>query len=124
MEAAEIGGVALFVSGGTSAFVDLDLTRVVVGLGFLLVAATMDWRHRIVKDFVWIAMGGVAFAIVEIDLLLANAAAYLHLMTVATAILFFGVFFGTPMWDEEGFKVRPLRLALYLLPPIFVIVVW
>ena len=103
---------------------DLDLPRVVVGLGFLVVAAAMDWRQRLVKDAVWIAMGGLALALVEVDLLTANAGWQLHLMTAATAVLYFGVFFGTPMWDEKGFKVRAPRLVLYVVAPILLIVAW
>ena len=107
-----------------AARVDLDLVRVAVGLGFLVVAGAMDWRKRVVRDPVWVAMGGVALALVEVDLLAANAAPFLHLMTAATAILYFGVFFGEPSWGEKGFTLRPSRLALYLLPPIFVLLVW
>ncbi len=107
-----------------AARVDLDLVRVAVGLGFLVLAGGMDWRKRVVRDPVWVAMGGVALALVEVDLLAANAAPFLHLMTAATAILYFGVFFGEPLWGEKGFTLRPSRLALYLLPPIFVLLVW
>src|SRR3972149_11747703 len=94
--------------------VDLDPVRVVVGFGFLLLAAGMDWRSRIVKDEVWIALGGVALAIVEFDLVSAAMPPYLHLMTAATAILYFGVFFGDPIWDDdERVRLRPVRLISY-----------
>jgi hypothetical protein len=104
--------------------VDLDLPRVLVGLGFLVLAGAMDWRRRVVKDPVWIAMGAAALALVELDLLLANAATPLHLMSAATAVLYFGVFFGKPMWDETGFKVRPLRFLLYFAAMVLVVLVW
>lgn len=95
-----------------------------MGLGFLVVAAAMDWRHRIVKDFVWIALGAIALGFVEVDLVLQNAAAFLHFMTAATAILYFGVFFGEPMWAEEGFRIRAGRLLLYLSAPILLGLSW
>lgn len=103
---------------------DLDLPRTVAGLGFLLIAAAMDLRRRRVNDEVWIALGVVALAIVEADLLLANAGWSLHLVPAATAILYFGVFFGKEMWTEEGFRFRPGRFALYLASPLLVILAW
>src|SRR5213593_2619196 len=81
--------------------VELDVPRVVVGFGFLLVAAGMDWRSRIVKDEVWVGLGAVALSLVEVDLVLNAGAPFLHLMVPATAILYFGVFFGDPIWDDE-----------------------
>lgn len=102
---------------------DLDLPRAVVGLGFLLVAAAMDWRRRRVRDEVWIAFGAVALAIVEVDLI-SGAAWPLHLLPAATAILYFGVFFGREMWGEEGFEFRPLRLAIHLAVPLFIALAW
>lgn len=103
---------------------DLDLPRIVVGLGFLLPAAAMDLRTRRVKDAVWIAFGALALVLVEIDLITANAPGSVHLVSGAAAILYFGVFFGTPMWDEDGFAFRPARFALYLLPPVAVVLAW
>lgn len=103
---------------------DLDLPRVVVGLGFLLLAAAMDVRTRRVKDPVWVAFGGIALAIVEVDLVSQAAPWFLHLVVGATAILYFGVFFGEPLWDEKGFHFYPARLALYVLPPIAVLLAW
>jgi len=104
--------------------VDLDLPRVLVGLGFLVLAAAMDWRRRVVRDPVWVAMGAVALALVEIELLSTNAAWCLHLVSASTAILFFGVFFGEAMWDETGFHVRPLRLLVYALTPVLLVLAW
>jgi len=104
--------------------VDLDLPRVLVGLGFLLVAAAMDWRRRVVKDEVWVGMGAVALALVEVDLAGRAIPWPVHLVTAATAVLYFGVFLGKAMWDEAGFHVRPARLALYLATPLAVILAW
>ena len=93
----------------------LDPVRVAVGFGFLFVAAAMDWRSRVVKDEVWVALGAVALAIAEIDLVSAGTPWFLHLMSAATAILYFGVFFGKPIWDdEEGVHLRPARMLLYV----------
>lgn len=103
---------------------ELDLVRVGVGFAFLLVAAAMDWRSRVVTDRVWVLLGAVSLAIVEIDLVLAAMPWFLHLMTAATAILYFGVFYGKPIWDdEEGVHLRPARLLLYsTVPPIIAFV--
>jgi len=101
--------------------VDLDPARVAAGFGFLLLGAAMDWRSRVVKDEVWVALGGVALTIVEFDLVSAAIPSYLHLMTAATAILYFGVFFGDPIWDDdEGVRLRPVRLLLYLAVPLMI----
>lgn len=100
---------------------NLDLARVLVGLGFLLAAAGMDWRRRVVKDAVWIAMGTVALSLVEFDLLQQGAPGSLHLLSVATAILYFGVFLGEPIWGDEGIHLRPVRLLAYLSTPVLVV---
>jgi len=104
--------------------VDLDLLRVLLGLGFLVVASAMDWRRRVVKDAVWIAMGAAALAVVEVDLATSGLPPALHLVPLSTAILYFGVFLGKPMWDEDGFRARPGRLALYLLAPMLLVAAW
>lgn len=101
--------------------VDLDLPRVLVGLGFLVVAAGMDWRKRLVKDEVWVAMGAVALALVEVDLVGSGAPWPLHLVTAATAILFFAVFFGKELWDDEGFHFRIGRILAFLLVPLLLV---
>ena len=103
---------------------DLDLPRVLVGLGFLLVAGAMDWRRRVVKDIVWVGMGATSLALVEVDLVQRGIPWAVHLVSAATAVLYFGVFFGKPMWDESGFRVRPGRFALYLAAPLAVILAW
>ena len=103
---------------------DLDLPRVLVGLGFLLAAGAMDWRRRVVKDVVWVGMGATALALVELDLIQRGIPWPVHLVSAATAVLYFGVFFGKPMWDESGFRVRPGRFALYLGAPLAVMLAW
>ena len=103
---------------------DLDFLRVVVALGFLFVAAVMDWRRRVVKDVVWITLGAAALAIVELELLVGSAAWFLHLLTAATAILYFGAFFGKEMRGEKRFTFRPLRFGAYLAALIFLLATW
>ena len=103
---------------------DLDLARVALGFGFLAVAGAMDWRRRVVKDGVWIAMGAASLGLGQLDILLAGLPPYLHLMGLATGVLYFGVFFGRPIWDEDGFHVRPPRFALFVLAPVIVFLVW
>lgn len=113
-----------YYSASPSPPVDLDLPRTVVGFGFVIVAAWMDWRSRMVKDEVWVALGAISLVLVEVDLVLNGTGVFLHLMTVATAILYFGVFFGEPIWDnEEGLRLRPVRLVLYLAAPSLIVAV-
>ncbi|HEV8594214.1 MAG TPA: A24 family peptidase C-terminal domain-containing protein [Thermoplasmata archaeon] len=104
---------------------DLDLPRVVVGLVVFLAAAIMDVRTRRVRDPVWVAFGVVALAFVEVDLVASGARWFLHLVTGATAILFLGVFFGEPLWDDaDEFQFRLGRVLAYLLPPLAVGLAW
>ena len=102
----------------------LDPVRVAVGFGFLLVAAAMDWRSRVVKDEVWVGLGAVSLTVVEVDLVLAAMPWFVHLMSAATAILYFGVFFGKPIWDDdEGVRLRPARLLFYATAPLLIALV-
>lgn len=97
----------------------LDPVRIAAGFAFLLVAAAMDWRSRMVKDQVWVALGAVALALVEVDLVLAAMPWFLHLTSAATAILYFGVFYGKPIWDDdESLHLRPPRVLLYASVPL------
>ncbi len=92
-----------------------------MGFAFLAVAAAMDWRSRRVKDEVWIVLGAVGLGLLELELILHEAAPAAHIVSVATAILYFGVFFGEPMWDDDGFHFRPIRLFLYAAVPVLLV---
>src|SRR3972149_3376645 len=84
----------------------------------------MDWRRRVVKDIVGGGMGATSLALVEVDLVQRGIPWAVHLVSAATAVLYFGVFFGKPMWDESGFRVRPGRFALYLAGPLAGVLAW
>ncbi len=88
--------------------------RLLIGLVFLGYASFRDLRTRRVPDGAWIALGAISLGLLEAELLLAGASWEHQLLLVPTAIVFFGVFFGEEMWTEEGFRMRPLRLSLYL----------
>lgn len=103
---------------------ELDAARVAAGFGFLVLAAAMDVRERRVRDPVWVALGTLALLLVEVDLLHTGAPPALHLVPAATAVLFFGVFFGAEMFTEKGFRMRPLRLALYGATPVAILLAW
>lgn len=89
-------------------------TRLAIGAGFLLVAAQSDLRTRRVGDRLWIALGTIGLIILAIELVSHNAAWPLWSVTASGAILFYAVFFGQPLFDEDAFHARPLRIAVLL----------
>jgi preflagellin peptidase FlaK len=92
----------------------LDAVRFVVGAAFLAFAAASDLRMRRVADAVWIALGGIGLALLGGELGLEAAPWYAYVLLLPLAVLFYGVFFGEPMFGEEGFRLRPFRTVAYL----------
>ncbi|MGI0148438.1 MAG: A24 family peptidase C-terminal domain-containing protein [Thermoplasmata archaeon] len=88
-------------------------TRLLIGTAFLLVAAVSDVRTRKVRDPLWIGLGSIGLVLLAVQLALdtwdPSAAALLG----SSAILFYAIFFGAPLIEEDGFHPRPLRLALF-----------
>jgi len=95
--------------------VQISIIRFAVGLAFLGYASASDLRTRRVSDWVWIAMGGIALVVLEVELLVESASWQHQLLIVPIAIIFFAVFFGEEMWTEEGFRIKPVRIAFYVL---------
>lgn len=88
------------------------VARVVVGTGFLSVAAGYDVRTRRVRDPIWIALGTVGLILLALDVGTSTWAWNDWLFAASAAILFYAVFFGKPILDEDGVHLRPVRLAL------------
>lgn len=88
-------------------------TRLVVGLAFLLFGAVSDLRTRTVRNPVWIVLGMSGFLLLALELALSQSDLTRYALLLATAILFAAVFFGEPLLDEDGFHLRPLRLAAF-----------
>lgn len=86
--------------------------RLIVGAGVLLVAAASDVRTRRVPDPLWVALGSVGLGVLVVELLLDNAGLARVALVPATAILFYAVFYGKPILDEDGIRLRPARVAL------------
>jgi preflagellin peptidase FlaK len=92
------------------------LARLVVGAAFLAAAAALDLRTRRVQDPLWITLGTVGIIVLAIDIansygaLTSTAAARQWLILASAAILFYAVFFGKPILDEDGVRLRPLRV--------------
>ena len=90
------------------------MTRLAIGAGFLLVAAASDARTRKVRDPLWIALGSIGLVLLTAELLLASSVDGSAWSLVGSgAILFYAIFFGAPLFDEDGFHPRPSRLILW-----------
>jgi preflagellin peptidase FlaK len=98
-------------------------TRLAAGTACLLFAAGSDLRTRRVTDRLWVAIGsfGLLLLCVQTSIvsgsgtLIANIPPSEVLALVGcSAILFYAIFFGPPLFGEEGFRFRPLRVIAFL----------
>jgi len=89
--------------------------RLAIGSGFLLVAAIADLRTRKVRDTVWIALGSIGIVVLAVQLVLQPTDLAAWSLLGSAAILFYAIFFGAPLFGEDGFRLRPARLLLFLL---------
>lgn len=87
--------------------------RLAIGGGCLVAAAASDVRTRRVPHAVWIGLGTVGLAILATELLVQGASAERYALLPATAILFYAIFIGEPLLDEQGFHARPARIGLF-----------
>ena len=88
------------------------VARLVAGAGFLAVAATLDVRSRRVRDPLWIAMGTAGLALLAVELAWTGAVVNDWLLWGSAAILFYAVFYGKPILDEDRVHLRPLRILI------------
>lgn len=86
--------------------------RLVVAAAFLAVAAVSDVRTRRVRDELWVAMGTVGLVLLAVDI--ANSMWWINdwFYFGSAAILFYSVFYGKPLFEEDGFHLRPVRLLV------------
>ncbi len=86
--------------------------RLVLGAGFLAAAAFLDVRTRRVRDLLWVALGTVGLGTVTIELLVNVSVVNHWLLVGSAAILFYAVFYGKPIRDEDGVHLRPIRILI------------
>ena len=87
--------------------------RLVIGAGFLAYAALQDIRTRRVADRTWIALGSIGLLLVAFEFLTQGASLETWALLGVSAILFYAIFFGAPLFERDGFHARPLRLLLF-----------
>src|SRR5437870_10072056 len=90
------------------------VTRLMIGAGFLLVAAVADVRTRRVPDPLWIGLGSISLVVLAIELIQDQIEADAWALLGSSGLLFFAIFYGNPLFDEDGFHARPFRLLLFL----------
>lgn len=88
-------------------------TRLAVGAVFLVVGAAFDIRTRRVRDPLWIALGTIGLSLLAVELSATGASWSAWSLVGSSAILFCAIFFGRPLFDEEGFHPRPVRFIVY-----------
>lgn len=88
------------------------VARLVLGTGFLAVAAASDLRTRRVRDPLWVILGTVGFGILAVELVAASAPLNDWLFAGSGILLFLAVFYGKPLLEEDGVHLRPARILL------------
>jgi len=96
-------------------------TRLAIGTAFLLVAALSDVRTRKVRDPLWISLGSIGLLLLAVQLSLEPSDFATPALLGSSAILFYAIFLGAPLFDEDGFHPRPLRLALFALAAVLLL---
>ncbi len=108
-----ISGRTLEISRARCARVDaFAVARLLLGAGFLAVAAFLDVRTRRVRDPLWIALGTAGLLVLALDIATAFAALNQWLLLASASILFYAVFYGKPILDEDGVHLRPVRILV------------
>jgi preflagellin peptidase FlaK len=88
-------------------------TRLAAGTAFLVVAAASDLRTRRVRDPLWIGLGTLGLVVLASQLLVESAPWPAWSFAGSAALLFYAVFFGRPLTEEDGFHARPIRIVLF-----------
>src|SRR5256885_16091711 len=90
------------------------VTRLVIGVGFLLVAAVADVRTRRVPDPLWIGLGSIGLVVLAVELIQDQIEVDAWALLGSAGLLFFAIFYGDPLSNEDGFHSSPFRLLLPL----------
>src|SRR5205809_4374263 len=90
------------------------VTRLVIGAGFLLAAAAADVRTRRVPDPLWIGLGSIGLVVLAVELIQDQIEADAWALLGSAGLLFFAIFYGNSLFEEDGFHARPFRLLLFL----------
>src|SRR5437879_5492605 len=91
-----------------------SVTRLVIGVAFLLVAAVADVRTRKVPDPLWIGLGSIGLVVLAVELIRDQIEVDAWALLGSAGLLFFAIFYGDPLSDEDGFHARPFRLLVFL----------
>jgi preflagellin peptidase FlaK len=90
------------------------IARLAVGGAVLFVAAVSDVRTRTVPDRLWIALGSIGLVVLAVQIVQDQIEADAWALLGSSAILFFAIFYGAPLFEEDGFHARPLRFLSFL----------
>jgi len=90
-------------------------TRLAIGAGFLLAAAASDLRTRRVRDPLWVLLGSLGVGIAALELAYRDEPGAAWCLLGSGAILFYMVFYGKPLLDEDGIHLRPIRITGFAL---------
>src|SRR2546430_5837735 len=93
---------------------EFAVTRLAIGAVFLLVAAVADVQTRRVPDPVWIGLGSIGLVVLAGEFVQNQIETDAWALLGSAAIVFFAIFYGSPLFEEDGFHARPLRLLLFI----------
>lgn len=88
--------------------------RLAAGTASLVVAAASDLWTRRVRDPLWIGLGTLGLIVLAEELFVESALWPAWSFAGSAALLFYAVFFGRPLVEEDGLHARPVRIALFL----------
>lgn len=101
------------------------VTRLVIGLFFLVIASVQDLRRRRVRDTIWIIMGSLGIVLILSQLFIDNEIIKweYYLILIPIAILFFDVFWDRePIYQDGKFSFVPLPIFLYIVA--ILVMIW
>src|SRR3989454_11132363 len=88
------------------------VTRLAAGTAFLVVAAASDLGARRVRNPLWIGLGTLGLVLLGTVLLVESAPWPTWSLAGSAALLFYEVFFGRPLFDEDGLHAPTGRVGL------------
>ncbi|HEY7587160.1 MAG TPA: A24 family peptidase C-terminal domain-containing protein [Thermoplasmata archaeon] len=98
--------------------------RLALATGGLLFAAIADVRTRRVRDPLWVLLGTAGLVLLAIETYDDRQLFERYAMLAAMAILFYAIFYGRPLFEEDGFHARPLRVGVFAAAGLLVLGAW